>query len=160
MLEDPRFWVAVAFVCFVTLSYKKTSAMLLGALDGRSAKIKAELDEAQRLREEAEKLLADYKQKQAEYLKEAEALLANAVQDAKSLREFSEKELQATLTARMKSAVDRIAQEESNAIAEVREHVIDIALAAARVLIVEHVSNLPQDELVALALTDIERKIH
>ena len=160
MLEDPRFWVAVAFVLFIALSYKKVAKLALGALDERSAKIKAELDEAQRLRQEAEAVLQDYKQKQAEYLKEAEGILANAQKDAQALRSFSENELKTALDSRMKQAVDRIAQEESNAIMEVREHVVDIALAAARALIVDHVSNMPQDELVKLALTDIERKIH
>ena len=160
MLHEPHFWVAAAFVVFIALAYKKVSAMLIGALDGRSAKIKAELDEAQRLRVEAQLVLQQYKEKQAGYLKEAETILADAVRDAATLREFSEKDLHSTLEARMKQAVDRIAQEESNAIAEVRNHVVDIALAAARALIVDHVSTLSTDELVKLAMTDIERKIH
>ena len=160
MLEDPRFWVAVAFVTFIALSYKKVAARTVRSLDDRSAKIKAELDEASRLRAEAEAILQQYRQKQAQYLKEAEGILANAVKDAEKLRSFSEAELKATLDARMKQAVERIAQEEGKAIADVRNHVVDIALAAARALIVEHVSTMPQDELVQLALTDIERKIH
>jgi F-type H+-transporting ATPase subunit b len=160
MLDNPKFWVAAAFIVFVLLAYKKASTLLINMLDDRSAKIKAELEEAQRLRIEAEAVLQEYKQKQAEYLKEAESILANANKDAQALRDFSQNELKATLDARMKQAVDRIAQEESNAIAEVREHVLDIALAAARALIVDHVSNMPQDELVKMALTDIERKIH
>ena len=160
MLEDPRFWVSVAFFIFIALSYKKVAAMAIRSLDDRSAKIKSELDEAQRLRVEAEQVLQLYKQKQAEYLKEAESILASAVKDAETLRTFSEQELKATLEARMKHAVDRIAQEESQAIAEVRNHVVDIALAAARALIVDHVNTMSQDDLVKLALADIERKIH
>ena len=160
MLEDPRFWVSVAFFIFIALSYKKVAAMAIRSLDERSARIKTELDEAQRLRLEAEQVLQQYKQKQAEYLKEAESILASAMKDAETLRTFSEQELKATLEARMKHAVDRIAQEESQAIAEVRNHVVDIALAAARALIVDHVSTMSQDDLVKLALADIERKIH
>ena len=160
MLEDPRFWVAVAFCLFVVLSYKKVAALLTGALDERSVKIKNELDEASRLRAEAQQLLDHYKQKQAEYMREAETIIADAVKDAESLRAFSEQELKTTMDARMKSAVDRIAQEESNAIAEVRNHVVDIALSAARALIIDHVSAMPHEELVKLALSDIERKIH
>jgi len=160
LLEDPRFWVTVAFVLFIALGYKKIAALALRALDERSAKIKTELDEAQALREEAHAVLEQYKQKQAEYLKEAEAILLAAQKDAEHLRDFSEKELHAALELRMQHALDRISQEETKAIADVRNHVVDIALAAARALIIEHVGNLSQDDIVKLALTDIERKIH
>jgi F-type H+-transporting ATPase subunit b len=160
MLADPRFWVAVAFFIFIGLSYKKAAAFVTRKLDERSAKIKSELDEARRLREEAQAVLDQYRSKQSEYLKEAEALLDGARRDADVLRAQAEKDLQAAMDSRMKQAMDRIAQEEGKAVADVRNHVVDIALAAARALIVDHVSTLSQDELVRLALTDIERKIH
>jgi F-type H+-transporting ATPase subunit b len=160
MLENPTFWVAVAFVLFVGLSYKKLAALMTKALDDRAAKIKAELDEARRLREEAEQVLAQYKQKQAEYMKEAEAMLAKAREDAEKFGAHAEAEMKAALDARTKNALERIAREEDKAIEDVRNHVVDIALAAARAIIVDHVGSLPQDELVKLALADIERKIH
>lgn len=160
MLTDPRFWVAVAFFALVALSYKKIASFAVRALDERSAKIKSELDEARRLREEAEAVLEQYKQKQAEYLQEAENMLANARKDADAMRAFTETELKGALEIRMKQALERIAQEESNAVAEVRNHVVDIALSAARALIADHVSSMSQDELIKLALSDIERKIH
>lgn len=160
MLSDPRFWVALAFIVFLALTYRKIAAFALRALDERSAKIKVELDEARRLREEAEQVLQQYKQKQAEYLREAESFLAKAREDSDALRAFTEKEMNAALEARMKQALDRISQEEGQALADVRNHVVDIALAAARALIVDHVSAMSQDELVKLALSDIERKLH
>jgi len=159
-LDDPRFWVTVAFFTFIGLSYKKIAALACRALDDRSARIKSELDEARRLRTEAEQVLEQYKQKQMEYLQEAESMLANARKDADAMRAFTETELKGALEIRMKQALDRIAQEESNAVADVRNHVVDIALAAARALIVDHVSTLSQDELIKLAMSDIERKIH
>jgi F-type H+-transporting ATPase subunit b len=160
MLSDPRFWVAVSFFIFFALTYKKIAAFAFRSLDDRSAKIGVELSEARRLRDEAEAILQQYKQKQAEYLKEAERMLANARTDADSLRAYAEKEMNATLEGRTKQAIERIAQEEQQAINDVRNHVVDIALSAARSLIVDHVSTLSQDELVKLALSDIERKIH
>lgn len=160
MLSDPRFWVAISFLIFFSLTYKKIAKFAFGSLDDRSAKIKNELDEARRLREEAEGILQQYKQKQAHYLKEAESILANAQKDADSLRAYAEKDMNAQLEARTKQAMDRIAQEEAQAITDVRNHVVDIALAAARALIVDHVGTLSQDELVKLAINDIERKIH
>jgi F-type H+-transporting ATPase subunit b len=160
MLEDPRLWVATAFVLFILLSYKKIGGAIARALDQRAAKIKSELDEAHRLREEASQLLEQYKRKQAEYLKEAEALLKNAQRDADALRAHAEQELKFALEARTKHAMDRIAQEEDKAITDVRNHIVDISLASARAIIAEHMATMSQDELVKLALSDIERKVH
>lgn len=161
MLENPVFWVAVSFVGFLLIAvYLKLPSMLIRALDSRSARIKEELDRARSLREEAEQILASYKQKQSEYLKEAESMLAKARDDADLLRANAEKDLKNTLDARMKNALERIAQEEEKAIADVRNHVVDIALAAARALIIDHAGSASQEELLKLALADIERKVH
>lgn len=160
MLSDPKIWVYASFVVFVLLAYKKLTGFAATALDKRSARIKAELDEAQRLREEAEKVLAEYKQKQSEYLKEAQAILDDAQRDADKMREMAHAELRASLEGRMKQAIERIAQEEANAITDVRDHVVDIALAAARNIISDQVGTMSQEELIKLALADIERKVH
>jgi len=159
-LEDPRLWVATAFVVFILVSYRKIGGFIARALDQRAVKIKAELDEAHRLRQEAEELLAQYKTKQEEYLREAESLLKDARRDAEQLRLQAGQELKSALNARTKHALERIAQEESKAIADVRNHVVDIAMAASRALIADHIATLSQDDLVKLALADIERKVH
>ena len=160
MLEDPRLWVALAFFIFIGLTYKKISAYAIRALDERSAKIKTELDEARRLREEAQAVLADYRQKQAEYRKEAESILEEARRDGDILRARAEEDIKAAMDNRMKQAIERIAQEEASAIAEVRNHVVDMALSSARTLIADHVAAMPQDNFVQMTLGDIERKIH
>ena len=105
-------------------------------------------------------MLAQYTQKQAEYLKEAESILNDARRDAEILTKHAQQELTAALETRMKHALDRIAQEEAKAISDVRSHVVDISLAAARALIAEQVSSMSEDDLLQLALTDIEHKIH
>lgn len=160
MLSDPKIWVAFSFLLFVALTYKKIAGFIIRALDARSAQIKAELDQAKTLREEAENVLAQYKQKQAEYLKEAEGIMLKAREDANLFRSNAERELQSVLDTRMKHAIEKIALEENKAIQDVRNHVVDIALAAARAMIVEHVATMSQEELVKLALADLERKIH
>ena len=160
MLSDPRFWVAVALVVGVAVGYKKIVGCGLRAVDERAAKIKAELDQARALREEAQALLAQYQQKQAEYLKEAETMLESARRDADLLRAQAEKDLNAQLEARTKQAMDRIAQEESQAVNDVRNHVVDIALATARSMIAEQMAKTSQDDMVKAAIADIERKIH
>ncbi|MFO0388796.1 MAG: F0F1 ATP synthase subunit B [Alphaproteobacteria bacterium] len=160
ILHNPTFWVAVSFIGFVLLSFKKIKAILLKTLDDRTANIRIELDTARKLRDEAEAILADYRRKQAEYMQEAEQMLVKARADADAYRINAEKDLKTSMEARTQQALDKIAQEESKAIQDVRNHVVDIALAAARSILIEHVSKLPQDELVKLVVSDIERKIH
>jgi F-type H+-transporting ATPase subunit b len=159
-LHNPELWVSTAFVLFVALSYKKVANFAARALDERSAKIKLELDEARALREEGEKLLAEYKKKQAQYLQEAEAMLKRAREDASHFGTLAEQDLKIAMDDRTKQALEKIALAEEKAIQDVRNHVVDIALAAARAIIIEHVGTMPQDELLTLALSDIERKIH
>jgi F-type H+-transporting ATPase subunit b len=129
-------------------------------LDNRSLEIKSELDAARKLREEAEEILAIYKQKQAEFSKEAENILAKAREDAKENSAHAQAELQAALNARKKNALEKIAQEESAAIADVRNRIVDITLDAVHNILAEQLASTPQDELVKLVISDIERKIH
>lgn len=160
LFSDAKFWVAAAFFLFIALSYRKLGNVLAGALDSRSARIASELEQARRLREEAEQVLAVYKQKQAEYLQEANRMLQKARADADALTAAAQADLKLLLDARMKQAMEKIEQEEARAVNDVRHHVVDIALAAARAIIVDHVGSLPQQDLVKLALSDLERKIH
>lgn len=160
LLENPKFWVAVAFVLFVALAYKKISTLLTNALDNRSAKIKAELEQAQALRQEAETVLAEYKRKQAEYTKEAAEILAAAKRDAAQFAEQAERDLKTAVAERTRQATDKIAAEEKKAINEVRDHVVDIALATARAMLTTHAGNMPAEEQARIVLADIERKLH
>ena len=157
---DPHFYVLAAFVIFVLLAGRAICGFIAGVLDARSHQIKAELDAARALRIEAEQVLAEYKQKQAEYLKEAQLMFERAQNDAFAISTRAEKDLHATLDERTRNAVAKIAQEETNAIAEVRNHIVDVSLAAARAVIVEQMSATSQESLLALAIADIERKIH
>src|SRR3546814_341039 len=97
MLNDPTFWVAVAFVVFAGLMIWKARQPVLKGLDARAERIRAELDEAQRLREEAQKALAEYKRKQRDAAKEAEDLLASARHEADLLRRQAADDLTQTL---------------------------------------------------------------
>lgn len=160
LFSDPGVWVAMAFVILVAALYKKVSRLMGKALDDRSAKIEEELATARNLRVEAEKVLALYKQKQAEYTKEAEAILRKAREDADRAAAHADKELKVALDARMEHAMEKIAQEEAKAIADVRAHVVDISLAAAKAVVLQHIESVPQKDLLKLALSDIDRKIH
>lgn len=160
-ISEPKFWVSLAFVSLVVLSYKKVGKLLAGVLDGHAEKIKSELDAARRLRTEAEETLSLYKQKQEEFTKEAEKILAKARADADANNARAQIELKTILDARLKHALEKIAQEEIAAINDVRNHIVHIALAAARnIIIAQEAENTSSDELINLVISDIERKIH
>src|SRR4051794_9296916 len=95
LLHDPEFWVLVAFVLAIALVWKRGGAALTGALDERAARIRSELDEARKLREEAQQALAAYQRKQRDALKEAEQILAEAKAAAERLGEQGLRDIEA-----------------------------------------------------------------
>jgi F-type H+-transporting ATPase subunit b len=157
---DPHFWVAVSFVMFVVLAAKPVGKALAKMLDTRSAQISADLAEARRLRDEAQATLQLYRKKQEDSLKETQELLARTKQDAARMAEQAEAELKAALDKRLKLAADRIAQSETRALQEVQNHVVDIAIAAARTLIQEHLDKTGGKDLIKQAAGELERKLH
>jgi F-type H+-transporting ATPase subunit b len=160
MLNDPTFWVAVAFFVFAGLMLWKARQPVLKGLDARAERIRAELDEAQRLREEAQKALAEYKRKQRDAAKEAEDLLANARHEAELLRRQAAEDLKQTLARREKAALDKIAQAEAQAVLDVRAKAVDIAIAATAKLLSENVDPQRDQSIVDQAIKDLGRKLH
>ena len=160
LLHNPTFWVAIAFAVFVILAAKPVARLLTRSLDDRALKIKTELDEARRLREEAEAVLAAYQQKQRESLREAEAILSMAREEANRFNTEKKAELQQALDKRMKLGLEKIAQAEAKALEDVQSHVVDIAIGAARTIIQEHMTKGAADDLFKTALEGIERKLH
>ena len=127
-----EFWVAVAFVIFIgVLIYFGAHRMILDALDQRSARIKAELDEARRLKDEAQALLAEYQRKQGEAEREAADILAGARAEAERLATEAKAKSEEFLARRTKLAETKIAQAEAQALADVRNAAAEAAVAAA-----------------------------
>ena len=160
MWHDPTFWVAIAFVVFVIAVFKPAKAAICGGLDARADRIRAELEEAARLREEAQKMLADYKRKQSEAAKEAEAMLAHAKEEAETLRQQAAADLAATLKRREAAAVEKIAQAEAQALQEVRHKAVDIAVAATASLLKESIDETKASALVDQSIQDLQGKLH
>ena len=94
-----------------------------------------------------------------EFAKEAQDILTKAKEDAYINTKLAQAELKIALDARMKNALEKISQEETAAISEVRNHIVEIALAAARIIILTRVEQSTNDELVRVVVSDIERKI-
>jgi len=159
MFSTPEFWVLAAFVVFFALLGKKLVDMIGGALDERAAKIRAQLDEAEKLKRDAEAALAEYKKKQADALKEAEAILALARSEAQTLEIEQKAQIEQRLKRREAQAVEKIAQAEAQALAEVRDAAVDLALAATRRVLSEKVDGNIASGLVDDSIKELPRRL-
>jgi F-type H+-transporting ATPase subunit b len=156
----PEFWVMVAFFIFVAGAFRPAYRIITAALDDRSDRIQRQIDEATRLREEAQDLLAGYQRKQADAEREAEEMLARAREEADRLRERGVAELEQSLDRRRQQAEDRIQQAEAKAIDEVRRLAVDIAIEATRSVLVERTTGDKADALIDDAIKELPDKIH
>jgi F-type H+-transporting ATPase subunit b len=161
MFHDPTFWVAVAFLAFVGVAiYFKAPAMLTKTLDERAAKIRQDLEEARRLREEAEKLYADYEARSKAAQQEAAAIIAQAKSAAEHEAKAAEAALEEALERRTKAAQAKIAQAEQQAIAEVRAAAVEVAIAAARKVVSEDLSPADASRLVDRSIGELSKQIN
>jgi len=134
---DPRMWVVIAFFLFFILFGKKLWGALAGLLDARAAAVKAELEEAARLRREAESMLRDAEKQRHDALSEATALIEGARAEADRLSAAAHAEAEASAKRREQMAIDRIAAAEKAAVDEVRLAAADVATTAARQVLAE-----------------------
>lgn len=160
MLQDPTFWVAIAFVIFVVLTAKPILKAATGGLDKRADEIRKQLEEAEALRTEAQKMLAEYKRKQRDAEKEAEEMLHHAKAESKRLREKAEQDLESSLKRREQLALEKIAQAEAKALKDVRNQAINVAIAATAKLLSENIDKKAADDLVQSAIDDLGGKLH
>jgi F-type H+-transporting ATPase subunit b len=158
---EPELWVAVAFVIFVgILIYAGVPKMLVGALDDRAKRVQAELDEARRLKEEAQKLLAEYQAKQRQADDEAAAIIAGAKAEAERIAAESKTRMEEFVTRRTKMAETKIAQAEAQAVADVRAAAAEAAVAAAEKILTESVKGKVADDLIGRGIGDVKTKLN
>jgi len=161
MLATPELWVLVSFVLFLALLvYYKIPDRLVKALDDRADRIRAELDEARRLREEAQAILADYQRKQRDAEKEAEDIIALARREAEVFAGESRKGLTESLERRLKLAEEKIARAEEQAIKDIRSKAVDVAVAAAEQLIARELKGKSAESLVDKSIRDVSAKLN
>ena len=160
MVFDAAFWATVALFLFIgVIVYLKVPGMITKALDNRIKSIEAELAEAERLRLEAKFLLEEYESKRQAAASEAESIVAAAREEAFRLTAEAKTSLEALIARRTKAVEDKIAQAESQAVAEVRSRSADVAVEAARVLLTKQMAN-KGDALVDQAIKDVGAKLN
>ncbi len=156
--RDPEFWVAMGFLLFVALLlYLKVQKSAAAALDARGAKIKADLDDAARLRAEAEALLAAAQARFAGSAAEAQGIVDQAHRNAREIAETGARDLDALIARRTKGAEDRIAAAQRAAEASLRARAVDMATAQARELLGGQGDAAMQAQLTDAAIADLGR---
>lgn len=138
MLLSAEFWVLVSFVIFVAIvAYLRVPRTIAKTLDDRADKIRQELDDARRLREEAQAVLADYQRKAREAEDEARGIIEQARREAEALEAETEVKLKESLERRTRLAEEKIARAEAQAVSEVRSRAIDVAVSATEAILRE-----------------------
>jgi len=154
------FWVALSFLGFIALVYKPVGKILCDALDARANKIQSELQEALKLKEEAQALLSSYQRKQQEVAKDAENIIIEAEAEAKRIAKESEAALDEALNKRVEVAMQKVAAYEASVLQQVKHNSVDIAISTVRQLINENLTKDMAQELVSKSVADLGRKLH
>ena len=161
MFAEPEFWVAVGFVIFVAvLVYVGVPKMMTKALDDRAKRVQDDLNEARRLKEEAQKLLAEYQAKQRQAEEEAAAIVAGAKAEAERFAAEAKAKMEEFVARRSKMAETKIAQAEAQAVADVRAAAAEAAVSAAEKILTDSVKGKVADDLLARGISDVKTKLN
>jgi len=161
MSINAEFWVAIAFLIFVAIAiYVGVHRSILDALDQRSARIRAELDEALRLKQEAQKLVAEYQTRHREAECEAQAIVESARVEAERLATENKTKMEELIARRTKMAETKIAQAEAQALAEVRTAAGEAAVAAAERILSQTAKGKVAEELIQRGIGEVKSKLN
>ena len=161
MLQQAEFWVALGFFAFIgLLAYVGVHRMVVKALDDRAARIKAELDEARKLKDDAAQLLAEYRRKRGEAESEAQEIIAGAKAEAGRLAAEAKVKIEEFVSRRTKMAETKIAQAEAQAAADVRSAAAEAAVAAAEKILAAETKGSLAGELIAKGIDDVRKKLN
>ena len=160
-LKNTNFIVLLAFIVFIgVLLYFKVPAMIAGLLDKRADTIRAELEEAKALREEAQTLLASYERKQKEVQAQAERIVEAARDEAVKAAEQAKADIKASVVRRLAAAEDQIASAEAAAVREIRDRAVNVAVGAARDLLAAQMTATEANKLIDDAIATVESRLH
>ena len=158
---EPETWVAVAFVILMgVFAYAGVHKTVLKALDHRSERIKAELDDARRLKDEAAKVLSEYQTRRATAEREAEDIIAGARAEAERIATEAKAKMEDFVARRTKAAESKIALAEAQALADVRAAAADAAVSAASRLLSQTVKGQLADDLLAKGIAEVRQKLN
>lgn len=160
-LGNTDFVVTIGFLVFIgVLLYFKVPSLVLGMLDKRADGIRAELNEAKALREEAQALLASYERRQREVQEQADRIIAHAKEEAALAGEQAKADLEKSIARRMAAAEDQIASAQASAVKEVRDRAIAVAIKAARDVVAKQMTAKDAAKSIDDAIAEVGQKLH
>lgn len=160
-LHNPNLIVLISFLIFLgILTYFKVPGMIGGMLDKRADQIRKDLDEARALREEAQTILASYERKQKEVQAQAERIVATAKAEAEAAAEQAKADLQTSIARRLAAADEQIDSAEKNALREVRDRAVAVAVAAAGDVLAKQLAKDGADALIDDSIKEVETRLH
>ncbi|SRR6056297_303178 len=160
-LGNTDFVVTLGFLVFIgILIYYKVPTLLVGMLDKRADGIRSELDEAKALREEAQALLASYERQQRDVQEQADRIIAHAKEEATLAGEQARKDLEKSIARRMAAAEDQIESARTNAVKEVRDRAIAVAVHAARDVVAKQMTAKDATKSIDDAISEVGKKLH
>jgi F-type H+-transporting ATPase subunit b len=152
---EPRNWVVLAFFLFFIIFGKKLWGALAGMLDARAVSVRAEMDEAARLKSEAQAMLKEAEAARTQAQADAKALIDGAAAEAGRVAEAARAEAEASARRREQMALDRIAAAQKQAVDEVRTAAAELATIAARQVIAEGLSPEASAALIDQAIAQL-----
>lgn len=160
-LRNTDFVVLIAFIVFIgVLLYAKVPAKIAALLDARAAQIKAELDEARALRDEARAILSSYDKKQKDVAEQSERIIASAKEEAQAAAAKAKADLKASIARRLAAAVDQIASAEAKAISAVRQQAVQVAVAAAGDVLKGQMTADAASGSIDAAIAQVDARLH
>ena len=160
-LQNTDFVVLVAFIGFVALLvYMKVPGKITGMLDARAAQIKADLDEARALREEAKAILASYERRQKEVQEQADRIVSSAREEALAAAAQAKADLKTSIARRLAATTDQIASAEASAVRQVREQAVNLAIAAAGDVLAKQMTADAAKASIDAAIAQVAAKLH
>jgi F-type H+-transporting ATPase subunit b len=160
-LGNTDFVVLLAFLLFIAvLFYFKVPTLLGGMLDGRAEGIKNEIEDARKLREDAQTLLASYERKQKEVQTQADRIVADAKDEAAAAGKQARVDLAISVKRRLAAAEEQIGSAEAAAIKEVRDQAVLIAISASRDIIAEQMTAADGNKLIDDGIVQVGEKLH
>ena len=161
MALDATFWALVALIIFLGIvAYYRVPGMIAGSLDKRAETIRNELDEARRMREEAQQLLAEDQRKRKDAEKEASDIVASAEREAQTIVKEAKQKTEEYVARRTAMAEEKIAKAEADAVGEVRASAVNLAVAAAERIIAEKTDAKTQKALFDNALGEVKQRLN
>lgn len=158
--QDPTYWVAIGFALFMGIFLRYLAPMITRGLDKRSDAIRNQLEQASKLRSEAEAVLEEFRKRQTELEIEAARIVEEAKQEAIQMRKKASAELEKIIARREAQANTKIALMEKEASQEIRTRMLSIATQAAEQLIKDELKKSGSQTITDHAIKQLEAKFH